>query len=113
MQTLWMFMPEEAYILVIVGAGLALMLGLISGSKVWSIVVTICLIGALAPFIDQIIEMLPFWAFLLLCVWMIITTCKILMGKRIFELVASKIIFELLVLPFRIVGRILGFGRRQ
>ncbi|NDY73836.1 hypothetical protein DO021_18895 [Desulfobacter hydrogenophilus] len=113
MQTLWMFIPEEAYILVIVGAGFALMLGLISGAKAWSIVVTVCLILVLAPFIGTIIEMLPFWAFLLLCVWMVITTCKILMGGRIFERVASKIIFELVVLPFRIVGRIFGFGRKR
>ncbi len=113
MQTLWMVIPEEAYILVLVGAGFALMLGLISMSKAWAIAVTVCLLAVLAPFIGQIIEMLPFWAFLLLCVWMVIATLKIVMGEKIFERVASMIIFELIVLPFKILGRILGFGRRR
>jgi hypothetical protein len=111
MQALWMMIPEEAYILIIVGAGFALTLGFINISSAISIVVTICLIALLSPFIGSLMDLLPGWVLILILLCFVMSFVKAILGRRVVDGVLSLLIFEMIMLPFRIFSRLFRINR--
>ena len=82
---LWMIIPEEAYILLLVGAGLALIVGLFTTAKAFSLVGLVCLLALLSPFAESLIELLPAWAIFLIGLWFLFTFIGAILGKRVTE----------------------------
>ena len=65
MSWLWALLPDEFMVVVIIGVGLALMVGLIAGRRAWQILGTIFLVLLLAPFVEALVASLPWWLLLL------------------------------------------------
>ena len=110
MQTLWMFIPEEAYILVIVGVGLAIMLRFFTPASGLSIVGVLCLIILVTPFIETLAEIIPNWALMLILVFFSLSFIRMIFGRRVSENVISMILFNILCMPFKMFRHI--FFRR-
>ncbi|MBF0231791.1 MAG: hypothetical protein HQK65_01960 [Desulfamplus sp.] len=113
MQTLLMIIPQEAYILVIIGAGFAVMLRLINFSGAVTIVSTICLLAVFAPFMDSIVDVMPNWALLLLLLCSGMAVFKTIFGRRVAENVMSALLIELLLFPFRLFCKVIGLNRNR
>ena len=113
MQALWMLIPEEAFILVIVGAGFAVMLRLISFAGAMAIVGGICAIALLTPAMDSIVDLLPDWALILLMLWFALFFFKAIFGRRVAENVISNLLTHLLLFPLRLFYRMIGLGRKK
>ena len=64
MSLLWFFLPDEALPLIIVGVGLALILGF--GRGVLGILGLLLLIPIVAPFVEALLGELPLWVSLLI-----------------------------------------------
>ncbi|RPI49217.1 MAG: hypothetical protein EHM49_10285 [Deltaproteobacteria bacterium] len=107
MRTLLMLIPEEAYGLILLGVCLAALFGLMRPARAYVIAVIFCLIIAASPLLETLIDQLPDWAFLLLCLWLVITLIGAVFGKRVMENVLSMVLFGLLVFPFRLLLRFL------
>ena len=112
LRNLWMLIPEEAYILLLVGIGVATIVGIFSLAQAGGLVLMICLIALATPFLDPLIDMLPDWAVGLLCLCFVIALIGILFGRRVRENVISMILFSLIAFPFRVLGRLIGIGRQ-
>jgi hypothetical protein len=69
MRALWLWLPDEAMVLVIAGIGLALMFGFIRGRAAMALLGTVILTLLAGPFIDALLDMLPGWMLLLLLLW--------------------------------------------
>jgi hypothetical protein len=118
MRTLWLWLPDEAMLLVIAGVGLALMLGFIRGRAAMGLLGTVLLVLLAGPFIDALLDTLPGWMLLLLLLWVGVALFRwvlsLLLGARAAnEAVGSlaadiiraglRLLFLLLCLPFRIL----------
>ncbi len=114
MRTLWLWLPDEAMPLVIVGVGLALMLGLIRVRTALSVLGTVILLLLAGPFIEALIETLPGWMILLLVLFVVLALFRgvlsLLLGERaaahtigILAADMIRLCFGLLFLPFRIL----------
>jgi len=63
---LWWLLPDEAMPLVIVGIGLAMILGLIAGRAAMGLLAILLITPLFAPFIEAAIASLPPWLALLI-----------------------------------------------
>ena len=110
------FMPDQAYPAIIAGLGLALILGIISRSVVFSILGTIILFALLSPFIDTLFDSLPLWLLLLIMLVVGFTLLKFVMttlfGKEATGHVLGQLLMAIFTLPFRILGLLIR-GRRR
>ncbi|HZT32754.1 MAG TPA: hypothetical protein VFA33_22895 [Bryobacteraceae bacterium] len=119
MQWLWMFLPDEAMILVIALIGLGLMVGLLRLRSAGQLLGGIVLMLLLAPFIESFVGSLPSWVSFLLLVWigwaMIRALIRFILGARAADhmvgiLAADAVrglfgvVFFVLALPFRLAG---------
>jgi prepilin signal peptidase PulO-like enzyme (type II secretory pathway) len=111
-KNLWILIPDEAYILLLVGIGVATIVGIFSPAQAVGLVLMVCLIALATPFLDPFIDMLPDWAVGLLCLCFVIALIGTLFGRRVQENVISMIIFSLIAFPFKVIGRLIGIGRR-
>jgi hypothetical protein len=118
MRTLWLWLPDEAMVLVIAGIGLALMFGFIRGRAAMGLLGTVILVLLAGPFIDALLDTLPGWMLLLLLLWVGVALFRwvlsLILGARAAdEAVGSlaadviragfRLLFLLLCLPFRIL----------
>lgn len=114
MRTLWLWLPDEAMVLVIAGVGLALILGLIRGRTALGVLGMVVLVLLAGPFIDALIAGLPSWVILLLVLFLALTLFRwvlsLLLGERaaghavgILAADVIRLCFGLLFLPFRIL----------
>jgi hypothetical protein len=118
MRTLWLWLPDEAMVLVIAGIGLAMMFGFIRGRAAMALLGTVILTLLAGPFIDALLDMLPGWMLLLLLLWVGVALFRwvlsLILGARAAdEAVGSlaadviragfRLLFLLLCLPFRIL----------
>jgi hypothetical protein len=115
MRTLWLWLPDEALVLVIAAIGLALMVRLISGRAAATLLGTIVLLVLAGPFVEALFEVLPAWVSLLillaLAIWVLRALAGLLIGQRAADHMVGilaadvvRILFALMFLPFRIVG---------
>jgi len=118
MNTLWWLLPDEAMPLVIVGIGLALILGLIRGRAATGLLGAVILLSLAGPFIDALLGTLPGWLLLLVLLFVAValfrSALSLLLGARaadeaVGNLAADviragfRLLFLLLFLPFRIL----------
>lgn len=109
------FLPDQAYPVLITGIGLALILGIITRSAAFSILGTIILFALLSPFIDALFDMLPLWLLLLIMLWVGFTLFRFVIGGLFGREAAGhfmgRVLYDIFILPFRVVGYIFRRGR--
>jgi hypothetical protein len=118
MRTLWLWLPDEAMVLVIALIGLALIVGLISRRAAMGLLGTVVLMLLAGPFIAALLDALPGWMLFLLLLWAALGffrwVLSLLLGARAAdEAVGSlaadviragfRLLFVLACLPFRIL----------
>jgi hypothetical protein len=118
MRTLWLWLPDEALALVIIGIGLALIIGLIRGRAAMGLLGTVVLVLLAGPFIDALLDTLPGWMLFLLLLFVAVALFRgalsLLLGARAADeavgnlaadviRVGFRLLFLLLFLPFRIL----------
>ncbi len=119
---LWVFLPDQAFALVLVLAGVAFMLGFRRFAG--GLVVTVLAIALLGPFVESAFSQLPAWISLIVLLLFALAILRSLMagvlgeratGHVIGELAISVIkgLLRLLLLPFRFLWWVVeGLGRR-
>jgi len=107
--TLLMLIPQEAYLPMLVLAGLLMVVGL--RHIALGIVGTVLALAMFGPFIDALIDSLPPWLFALLMLAFVLTIFRLMFGRRVVENVISFLLYDLLMAPFRFLRWLLsGFG---
>src|SRR5687768_11795643 len=115
MQLLWMWLPDEALVLVIVVVGLGVMLKLISLKSAGAALLGIAALILAGPFITALLDTLPWWVSAVIIAGAIIATVQglmaLLFGSRVTDralgsMLAGFVRFVLL-LPFRLIGDVL------
>ena len=115
MSWLWFFLPDEALPLIIVGLGIALILGLLTGRAVLGILGLILLLPMLSPFVEGAIGALPPWISLLILVIVGLAILRglaaLFIGARAADTMVGtlaadvvRIVVACLFLPFRMAG---------
>lgn len=119
MRGLWVLLPDELLPLVVVGVGLALMLGLVRTRAAFGLIAGILLVIILTPFISPALDWLPSWLLLLLGCWLALYLFRsffaLLIGPRATDEMVGEIAadvvravfrgaFWLAALPFRIAA---------
>jgi hypothetical protein len=121
MQLLWMFLPDEALPLILVGIGLLTMLGLLRG-RLGAVLVPVLLLPVIAPFAEALIAGLPPWAALAVLAIVGLTILRALAGVVVGRRAADhmtgilaadlvRVVLAACVLPFRVIARLLSNGR--
>jgi hypothetical protein len=102
------FIPEEAYLLVLVVAGVMMICGFRKAAfGVFSIVLFFAFLG---PFFDSLIDGLPSWVFALLLFFVVISLLRMILGNGVLDHLVAMILFGFIRMPFRVLGWILrGF----
>lgn len=109
----WTFFPDEGFVLLIALGGLALMLGFrqVAASLIGSTV----LFMVLSPFVEQFVAgFSPFWQLLILALVGLVllrTVVVLLLGKQTAAHLAALLLHDLILLPFRALGWLLGRRR--
>jgi hypothetical protein len=125
MNLLLALIPDEALILVIVAIGFGLMLGIIRGKAAASMIGGLLLFIVLGPFVEALLEVLPWWLTLVLLGVVLLSLLRafssLLLGSRASDhmvgILAADVVrfcflgvFQILLMPFRIVGWLLRRG---
>lgn len=109
---LWMLIPDEALVLIIVGIAFALMFGLVSGRAALGLVLGLVVLPILlAPFIELVLAGLPAWASLLVLLALALALLRalvaIFLGQRgsahFVAILAADVVKVVFLAPFRIV----------
>lgn len=118
MQNLIYLLPDEFLVLIIAGAGLLLMVRLISGGAAARIIGGVMLVSILIPLVPLILDALPWWFNLLLVLsalmWLLRTVSSFVLGARAADHMVGilaadvvRFVFWLLLVPFRMLRRFL------
>lgn len=114
---LWGLLPDEAFPLLVLGIGLAVMLGLLT-RRIWAVLVGLVIAPILlAPFVSSVIDGLPAWLLLvglLVVAWLLLRgLLELVLGREaaghvLGELVIRTVsgIFSVILLPFRLLLRL-------
>lgn len=109
------FILDEAFIVVIVLLGFALILRILSRQVVFGLLGTIILIALLAPFIEALFDNLPLWLVLTIAFIFFLsigrTIVALLFGKGATDHFVGSIMYGIFTMPFRFIGYILRGGR--
>lgn len=106
-----MLIPRQVYVLGLVGIGIATVIGTFSPAMAMGLLLRLCLIVMLLPFLSPLIKTLPDWAVGLLCLYLVMSLIRVFFGKRVQENVVSMILFNLMAFPFKVIRRLIGIGR--
>jgi len=116
---LWMFLPDQFLILVIVAVALGMIVGLVRGRVAAGIIGGLVLMLLAQPFIDALVDSLPGWLLLLLLLWLawwiVGAAARLLMGREaaghMTGILAAdavrfvaRAVFWIVALPFRLIG---------
>lgn len=105
-QSILMYMPEEAYVLLIVISGLLIMVGLRSlGIKLLGGVVLLALLG---PFLDALAAELPPWLLCGIALLGFLSLLRSILGGRVFDYLLGRILYNLLMCPFWFIRWLVG-----
>jgi hypothetical protein len=110
---LWTFLPDEALPLLIVGVGLALMLGLISGRAAFGLLGLFLFSPLLLPLIEALLGELSPWILLIILAFLTLALFRglaaLILGQRAADAMAGnlaadlvRLMVRLLFLPLRI-----------
>ncbi|MBM4305273.1 MAG: hypothetical protein FJ123_00925 [Deltaproteobacteria bacterium] len=96
------FLPQEAWILVLMAGGFLIMLGF--RKLGFSLVGIMILLAIFFPFLESFVLALPAeiqgLLFLVFCFFVV----RLLLGRRIFENILSRLIYDLIKIPFKFVA---------
>ncbi len=110
----WTFFPDEGLVLLIMLAGLALMVGLRTAAT--SLFGAAVLFAFLGPLVESLVSGLdPFWQVVILGVLAFVILRALLnfvFGSQTTSHLAALLLHDIILLPFRLVGRVLG-GRHH
>ncbi|MBI5606141.1 MAG: hypothetical protein HY879_22630 [Deltaproteobacteria bacterium] len=113
---LFAFLPESFFPLLMVFAGLALILGIISKRTALRFVGGLLLLLLLTPFIVPLFGALPWWIIILILiglVWCLFRgVLSVLFGREATSHFVGQLMYAVFILPFRFIGYLLG-GRRR
>jgi len=110
--TLLMFIPEEAYALVLVFVGLLMIIGF--RQLALQVFGTVLLLAFFGPFIDAIIDALPPWLFALLMFCFVVSLVRLIFGRGVSDRLISNLLYDLLMAPFRFMRWLFrGVGPRR
>jgi len=113
-------LPDEAIVLVLVAIGFAVMVGARKAASALSILFfSIVAAPLLLPFIDLVVDAMPFWLLLIAGAWLVLVLARGLLGLAVGRQASNEVIghvvgtgivaaIRLLFLPLRLVFR----GRR-
>jgi len=111
-EAILMFIPEEAYLLVLVAAGILMICGFRSLAS--GLFVTILLLAILGPFFDALIGNLPPVLLTGLCLLCLMSIFKMIVGPRVAANLTSFILYDIIRAPFRVIGWLVsGLFRRR
>lgn len=117
MRLLWLLMPDSAIPLLIVGAALLLIVGVLSRGRAFAIIGGLVAYLIFAPFAGVLLAMFPWWVSPLLLVVFVMSALRaasaLFLGERasahmVGILAASVVmgIFKALLFPFRLLTRL-------
>jgi len=122
---LWLLVPDEALPLIVVGIGVALILGFITGRGALMLILALVLLPPLlGPFIEGVLGELPPWVSLLILAVLGLAILRglvgLVLGQRAADTMVGslaadlvRLVVKLLLFPFRAVGwgfRMLNIG---
>jgi hypothetical protein len=111
-QTALMFVPEEAYVLLVALSGLLIIVGL--RKLGFALLGSVLLMALLGPFINDLIDSLPSWAFYTLCAFSALSILRLILGARVADYLISRFLYSLVMTPFWFLRWIFtGFRPRQ
>ena|SRR6266852_1661852 len=106
MSLLVAFLPDQAFVLVFAGVGLALIVGLLSRRAAFNILGGVVLLLLLAPFIEMLIDGLPGWVVLALLVGVMLSSLRalssLLLGRRAADHMVGQLAAGLVLGIFRL-----------
>ena len=106
--------PQELWILVLIGAAFAVMFGIISRGAIVGIIVTMIIFAMVGPIFWSLLDSLPWWVSTILTVIFFISitswVISLLFGKRTGSHFTALLLHDIFLAPFRIVRFL--FGRR-
>jgi len=110
-----MFIPDEALLLIVMGIGLALMLGLIGGRAALGILGMVLLLPLLSPFVEALVGELPPWVSLVLLAIVALALIRglaaLLLGARAADTMVGNLAADLVRLVVRLLLLPLRMGR--
>lgn len=116
MQWLAFLIPDNMLVLVIVGLGLALILGLVRPGWVMGTLGWLLGIVILTPFIEAFIGALPWWILLILVVflgfYLLRMFLELLLGREGAGRVMGQLALTILIFPFKVLRSFIS-GRRR
>lgn len=117
MTSILAWMPEEAYPVILVFIGIALIIGLINRQKAFALVGLIILFALLGPFISRLFDSLPLWITLLLIVVLFLILARavlnLLFGRRATDHFVGELMFAVFLMPFRFLAYMFRPRRRR
>lgn len=106
--------PQELWILVLIGTAFAVIFGLVPRGAIGGVIVTILVLSIVGPIIGSFIESLPAWVSVILTIlfglWVINWLITLIFGKRTGGHLVALLIHDVILAPFRFIGFL--FGRR-
>jgi len=107
---LLIFSPET-WMCLLVLAGIFMVIGL--REIAIRIVGCVILMALLYPFIQSLLCVIPMWSIFILMFFFIISIFRFLFGSRVADFVIGRIMYDLIVLPFHMIGWFLSPTRRR
>lgn len=92
----WWFIPDAALPLVVMGVGLALMVGILSGKRAFGILGMLALIILAEPFVGALLDLMPLWLLIPLMGVMVLGLLRTILGRRIFDEVVGHLLARLI-----------------
>lgn len=106
-------LPDSYLPLIIVGGGLAIILGIVSARAFLGFLGLLLLFVILAPFVESLMNTLPIWILLLICIWfaffVLRTILTFLLGEHGSGTFMGHLFYDLVRLPFILLSRIFRF----
>ena len=100
--------PQECWILVLVGTAFAVILGLVPKGAIACVIVTMLVLSIAGPFISSLLSFLPWWVSAILMVWFVLAVINwiitLLFGKRTGGHLSALLLHDLILAPFRFMG---------
>jgi len=108
-RTFLMFIPQEAYLVALVCAGLLMVLGFRQIAT--GIIGTIVVLALFGPFIDALVDSLPSWLFALLILGFVLSIFRLIFGRGVTDQLIAFLLYDLLLAPLRFIRWLIrGFG---
>jgi len=120
MRSLLLFLPDEFLMLLLLGAGLAAILGVLPSGVFWGLAIAVVVMALATPIVEAFVGSLPaVWQLLILLGLGIVlarSVLALLLGRGATDRFVAHLAYDIFVLPFRLFGLLLRgifAGRRR